>query len=108
MNECHQDRKQRAASRPAWPGTNHGGAGSEAELRCRFDRLFRKEQTMSTANILRAWKDQDYRSSLSAEELSALPEHPAGVSQLFDEHRSIPRRSWTSSGRNSMTTWASC
>ena len=35
---------------------------------------------MSTANIIRAWKDESYRSSLSEAELAALPANPAGVS----------------------------
>jgi mersacidin/lichenicidin family type 2 lantibiotic len=29
-------------------------------------------------DITRAWKDEDYRLSLSAEQLSAVPTHPAG------------------------------
>jgi mersacidin/lichenicidin family type 2 lantibiotic len=28
--------------------------------------------------IIRAWKDEDYRMSLSTDELRALPENPAG------------------------------
>jgi mersacidin/lichenicidin family type 2 lantibiotic len=37
---------------------------------------------MSTANIIRAWKDENYRSSLSGAELTTLPLNPAGVSAL--------------------------
>jgi len=29
-------------------------------------------------NIIRAWKDDDYRMGLTAEELGSLPENPAG------------------------------
>jgi mersacidin/lichenicidin family type 2 lantibiotic len=29
--------------------------------------------------IIRAWKDEDYRMSLSTDERQALPENPAGV-----------------------------
>jgi mersacidin/lichenicidin family type 2 lantibiotic len=37
---------------------------------------------MSHKNIIRAWKDEAYRLSLSEAELAALPEHPAGVVEL--------------------------
>jgi mersacidin/lichenicidin family type 2 lantibiotic len=35
--------------------------------------------------IIRAWKDPGYRANLSEEELSALPDHPAGAIELTDE-----------------------
>jgi mersacidin/lichenicidin family type 2 lantibiotic len=34
---------------------------------------------MSTQTIVRAWKDESYRSSLSEAERAALPANPAGV-----------------------------
>ncbi|HEX8178043.1 MAG TPA: mersacidin/lichenicidin family type 2 lantibiotic [Pyrinomonadaceae bacterium] len=34
---------------------------------------------MSVENIIRAWKDPDYRQSLSAAALAALPAHPSGL-----------------------------
>lgn len=40
--------------------------------------------TTSKLALIRAWKDEDYRLSLSAGELSQLPEHPAGVIDLSD------------------------
>lgn len=40
---------------------------------------------MSPINIIRAWKDADYRQSLSAAELAALPAHPAGLIELSDD-----------------------
>lgn len=40
---------------------------------------------MSRIDVVRAWKDEDYRLSLSHEELSALPPNPAGVIELSDE-----------------------
>jgi mersacidin/lichenicidin family type 2 lantibiotic len=40
---------------------------------------------MSNINIIRAWKDAEYRKSLSAEELAMLPENPAGEVVLKDE-----------------------
>lgn len=49
---------------------------------------------MSTTDIVRAWKNEDYLMSLNASELSALPQNPAGNIELAynaaDEHlRSI-------------------
>jgi len=39
---------------------------------------------MSKVNIIRAWKDEAYRNSLSDAERAALPENPAGVLELAD------------------------
>jgi mersacidin/lichenicidin family type 2 lantibiotic len=39
---------------------------------------------MSADKIIRAWEDPEYRKSLSAGELAALPEHPAGAIELTD------------------------
>ena len=39
---------------------------------------------MNFDRIIRAWEDPEYRSSLSAEERAALPEHPAGAIELTD------------------------
>lgn len=40
---------------------------------------------MSIQNIIRAWKDDQYRLSLSDEELALLPSDPAGSIELTDE-----------------------
>ena len=37
---------------------------------------------MSKFDIIRAWKDEAYRNSLSAKERSTLPKHPAGMIEL--------------------------
>ena len=37
---------------------------------------------MSIKNIIRAWKDEDYRLNLSEAERALLPEHPAGLIEL--------------------------
>jgi mersacidin/lichenicidin family type 2 lantibiotic len=37
---------------------------------------------MSNQDIIRAWKDEDYRLSLSAAERALLPQHPAGLIEL--------------------------
>ena len=39
---------------------------------------------MSNRNIVRAWKDEEYRLSLSEEERSRLPESPVGAIALTD------------------------
>ena len=37
---------------------------------------------MSHVNVIRAWKDEEYRLSLSEAERSRLPENPAGLIDL--------------------------
>ena len=37
---------------------------------------------MTNRDIIRAWKDENYRSSLGAAERAALPENPAGLVEL--------------------------
>ena len=39
---------------------------------------------MARADVVRAWKYPRYRDTLSAEELSGLPAHPAGLVELGD------------------------
>lgn len=43
---------------------------------------------MATFNIIRAWKDDDYRLSLSDEQRALLPENPAGALELTDDELS--------------------
>jgi mersacidin/lichenicidin family type 2 lantibiotic len=40
---------------------------------------------MSHENIIRAWKNEDFRNSLSDEQRAMLPEHPAGLIELKPE-----------------------
>lgn len=40
---------------------------------------------MSTEDIIRAWKDEDYRRCLTPEQQASLPPHPAGTVELCDE-----------------------
>jgi len=40
---------------------------------------------MSKIDIVRAWKDEEYRLSLTEEERAQLPEHPAGLIELDPE-----------------------
>ncbi|HKS26456.1 MAG TPA: mersacidin/lichenicidin family type 2 lantibiotic [Pyrinomonadaceae bacterium] len=39
---------------------------------------------MTKTNIIRAWKDEEYRRSLSEAERAMLPDNPAGVMELSD------------------------
>ena len=39
---------------------------------------------MTQQQIIRAWKDPEYRASLSAAELRALPAHPAGLVEMSE------------------------
>jgi mersacidin/lichenicidin family type 2 lantibiotic len=40
---------------------------------------------MSRSNIIRAWKDEEYRRSLSEAESEIMPPNPAGVTELSDD-----------------------
>ncbi len=44
---------------------------------------------MSNNEIINAWRDEDYSSSLSEEQRSQLPENPAGMVELSDEDMEI-------------------
>jgi mersacidin/lichenicidin family type 2 lantibiotic len=46
------------------------------------NRLVERRNEMTGGQIIRAWKDEDYRRSLTEAELSALPENPAGLVEL--------------------------
>jgi mersacidin/lichenicidin family type 2 lantibiotic len=39
---------------------------------------------MTKNDIIRAWKNPEYRESLSAEQRALVPEHPAGLVELSD------------------------
>ena len=40
---------------------------------------------MSRLNIIRAWKDEEYRLRLSEAERALLPDHPAGLIEVAEE-----------------------
>jgi mersacidin/lichenicidin family type 2 lantibiotic len=44
---------------------------------------------MSNGDIIRAWKDDDYSSSLSETQRSQLPTNPAGIVELSDEDMEV-------------------
>ena len=40
---------------------------------------------MSNIDIIRAWKDENYRNSLSDEQRAQLPQNPAGIIDLSEQ-----------------------
>ena len=40
---------------------------------------------MNIRNIIRAWRDQEFREELTDEELAKLPDNPAGEIELFED-----------------------
>lgn len=40
---------------------------------------------MSNIDIARAWKDEEYRNSLTEEQKKQLPENPAGEAEISEE-----------------------
>ena len=43
-----------------------------------------KNQTLSVNEIIRAWKDNNFRDSLSEEQRAQLPANPAGLVEIDD------------------------
>ena len=44
---------------------------------------------MSKIDFIRAWKDEDYRLSLSGEERAQLPQNPAGIIDLSESELEV-------------------
>jgi mersacidin/lichenicidin family type 2 lantibiotic len=44
---------------------------------------------MRNMDIIRAWKDPEYRLSLSEEEKALLPDHPVGFTELTDAEMGV-------------------
>lgn len=61
---------------------------------------------MSKVDIIRAWKDQEYRSTLSADQLASLPQSPVGMIELSDED--LGRANGAAGGFGSLATMACC
>ena len=43
------------------------------------------KQTLTVNEIIRAWKDRNFRDSLSEEQRAQLPANPAGLVEIDDE-----------------------
>jgi len=44
-----------------------------------------KKQTLTVNEIIRAWKDKNFRDSLNEEQRAQLPTNPAGLVEIDDE-----------------------
>jgi mersacidin/lichenicidin family type 2 lantibiotic len=44
-----------------------------------------KQQTLTVHEIIRAWKDKNFREGLSDEQRAQLPANPAGLVEIDDE-----------------------
>jgi mersacidin/lichenicidin family type 2 lantibiotic len=44
-----------------------------------------KKQTLTVNEIIRAWKDKNFRDSLSDEQRKQLPANPAGLVEIDDD-----------------------
>jgi len=53
---------------------------------------------MSNLEIIRAWKDEDYRNSLTEELRARLPDHPSGAIEIRDDDggEGMARLGWKS------------
>ncbi|HEY9420530.1 MAG TPA: mersacidin/lichenicidin family type 2 lantibiotic [Thermoanaerobaculia bacterium] len=61
---------------------------------------------MKKIDVVRAWRDEEYRNSLTPEELASLPESPAGVAVVEDSVlRSITGGCALSTKMSSCVTW---
>ena len=61
----------------------------------------------SDVDVVRAWKDPAYRRTLTAEQVAALPAHPAGLVDLGDEDLA-GARGGLAIGPGPMTTAPTC
>lgn len=62
---------------------------------------------MRKIDVVRAWRDEEYRNSLTAEERASLPENPAGLATISDETmRSITGGCGATAGAGSICTTA--
>jgi mersacidin/lichenicidin family type 2 lantibiotic len=64
---------------------------------------------MGSDNLVRAWKDEEYRSSLSEAERALLPENPAGSLELSDAELDLVAGGGSRGGFNICgITWFGC
>ncbi|HVF56051.1 MAG TPA: mersacidin/lichenicidin family type 2 lantibiotic [Pyrinomonadaceae bacterium] len=60
---------------------------------------------MKKVDIIRAWKDEEYRASLTDDERASLPEHPSGAIELYDAELGEVAGAMDSEG---LATWGCC
>jgi mersacidin/lichenicidin family type 2 lantibiotic len=54
-----------------------------------------KPAILNGVDVVRAWKDEEYRASLSEEQVAALPARPADLDELSDEQLEDIAGGWT-------------
>jgi mersacidin/lichenicidin family type 2 lantibiotic len=60
---------------------------------------------MHKIDVVRAWRDEEYRNSLTPEQLASLPESPAGVATVDDTALRSVTGSATTIPRTQCTTF---
>jgi mersacidin/lichenicidin family type 2 lantibiotic len=63
---------------------------------------------MNKIDIVRAWKDEEYRNSLTQEQLASLPTNPAGNAEATSDALSEEELEEVAGGMARPTTWQSC
>ena len=64
---------------------------------------------MSKIDIIRAWKDEEYRASLSEAERASLPDNPAGLIELTESDLKLVAGGETTSVRSCLfSNFATC
>lgn len=61
---------------------------------------------MKKVDIVRAWKDESYRQTLTQEELAQLPEHPSGLIELTNSDLAEVKGAY--GGGGFFTLWGAC
>jgi mersacidin/lichenicidin family type 2 lantibiotic len=65
-----------------------------------------QEDAMKKVDVVRAWRDEEYRNSLTDEQRACLPENPAGLAVVSDETlRSITGGCKSTAGYGCDTTY---
>ena len=59
-------------------------------------------------DVARAWKDPEYRKSLTPEELKSLPPNPAGTGELTEEELGFSGGMGVETGQDSFCTCPKC
>jgi mersacidin/lichenicidin family type 2 lantibiotic len=61
---------------------------------------------MKKIDVIRAWRDEEYRNSLTPEERASLPANPAGLATVDDSAlRSLSGGAWTTTVFEDCTTF---
>lgn len=63
---------------------------------------------MNGPRVIQAWKDPEYRSMLSTQERSKLPDHPSGLVELADEDLNAATGGCSLAGTCSVFTLGCC